>query len=619
MNKFDLRLLRGILLVSLSLLSTLIVTAQPLTYGTDRYHNPDESAALLRAVGEAHPAVTRLHSLAKGFSGDDYLLLEVGSEVGSVEKTRPAILVVANLEGTAPLAGEAALFLINDLLANPVRYQTVTWYILACGNADAAWRFFRKPHQVESRNLRPYNDDMDDQTDEDGPEDLNGDGLITVMRVKDPDGMMMVDPKDPRLMKRADPSKGERGVYKVYTEGIDNDGDGQYNEDGPGGTNLGITFPHLYPHNQAGAGLWPGSEPEVHALMAFITAHPEIALTMTYGSTNFCLTPPRGGRKTTMSLTSIRLPQRYARMLNADPEKSYSLEEVKEMLKTIVPPGTTVDDAMVAGMLDMGAVVNPLEADLKFYQAFSDQFKKHLKEKGLTQERLEPARDKDGSFELWAYYHLGLPSFSMDLWRVPSVKDTTNQEKGVKNKEERVGDPLEEAFMAYNDNVLKGKGFVPWTEFRHSQLGMVEIGGVVPFADLAPPAERIDTLLTVQVPWIYQLVEEIPGLKVTEARSEPQGGGIHRVTIWVRNERKLPFPTAMGQRNKAPAPAIITLKGKGIEFISGRARTVLDHLNAGEQKKFTWLIRSDKPVDLVIGIEVKNAFGDTRTIQTGGK
>jgi len=47
--------------------------------------------------------------------------------------------------------------------------------------------------------------------DEDGPQDLNKDGFITVMRVKDPAGTYMIDPDEPRLMKKADPKKRREG------------------------------------------------------------------------------------------------------------------------------------------------------------------------------------------------------------------------------------------------------------------------------------------------------------------------------------------------------------------------------------------------------------------------
>ena len=230
--------------------------------GSDRYHTPAEINAQVNAVAKSKPAIVKVHTLGKGYKGNDYQIIEIGKETKSSNRNNPAVLVVADLEGTSPLASEGALFLIRKLLNEPERLDSLTWYVLACGNPDGAERFFQRPLIVDGRNLRPWNDDMDEQTEEDGPEDLNGDGYITQMRIKDPDGVYIPDDKDPRMMKRADPVKGEKGIYKLYLEGIDNDGDGQYNEDGPGGTNIGITFPFLYGYNQPGTGAWSGSEPE---------------------------------------------------------------------------------------------------------------------------------------------------------------------------------------------------------------------------------------------------------------------------------------------------------------------------------------------------------------------
>jgi hypothetical protein len=613
------------LIPGLLLLFSAAIFAQSPSGTSGGYHAPGQTAAVLKELAAAHSGIMKLSPLCKTYSGEELLLIEIGNEISANKKSKPAVMVIANPEGTTPLATEAALHLIRALVADPQKSKEITWYIIALGNPDGATRYFTKPLRVDGRNFRPWNEDMDEATDEDGPDDLNGDGLITQMRVRDPEGTMIPDEKDPRLMRRADPSKGEKGIYKVYTEGIDNDGDGQYNEDSDGGTNIGITFPHLYGYNQPGTGAWSGSEAETYAIMQFITAHPEIALTMTYGSTNFCLSPPKATRKSAVSLSSIKLPDRYARMLNADPDKTYSLDEVKEMLKAIVPPGTTVDDSMVASMLDMGAVVNPLEADLKIYTAFSEKYKEYLKGKKFTGKRLEPARDKDGSFELWAYYHLGLPSFSMDFWGLPEPPKADTAQKKSQNAEpaarsaEPQKDPVMTAFIAYNDKELGGKGFVPWTEVQHPAFGKVEVGGVVPFADLVPKAEIIDSLVEVQVPWIFELVKEIPRLEISDQKIEPQGAGIYRVSIWVRNTRTFPFPIAMGTRNKVPPPAIVQVRGKDISFVSGRERTPLEGLGGFEQRKLTWLIRADHPTDISISINPVNAFGSEKTINLGGK
>lgn len=568
----------------------------------DRYHNPSEISGFVSFFAKSNPELVKVHSLGKDYKGTDYQIIEIGKETKSPIRKKPAVLVAANLEGTAPLASEGALFLIRELLKKSDQLEKLTWYVIACGNPEGAGHFFQRPLMVDGRNSRPWNDDMDEQTDEDGPEDLNGDGYVAQMRVKDPEGAYIADDKDSRIMRRADPVKGEKGIYKLYPEGIDNDGDGQYNEDGPGGTNIGITFPFLYGYNQPGTGAWSGSEPEIYGLMKFVNDHPEIAMTMTYGASNWCLAPPKGGRKSAMNLSAIKLPQRYVQMLNADPDKTYSLEEVKEMLKAVVPPGTTVDDAMVAGMLDMGAVINPLDADVKMYSSLADQYKNYLKGKGWTAKRIDPQREKDGTFESWAYYQLGLPSFSMDLWALPKPKDS-----------------LKNAFTVYNDSILGGKGILPWTETMHPKLGKVEIGGNVPYADILPLPQQIDSLLNVQIPWIFELAGQIPELVIEESRVEPQGSGIYRVNAWVRNNRKFSFPMAIGQRTKVTPPAIVTFSGKGITFISGRERTPLEGINGYEQRKITWIVKAENAGEIVLKVDPVNAFGSEKTIKLGGR
>ena len=613
------------ILTGLLITAAVSLQAQKPNPPVTKYHTPAETSAWVKDYAAAHPGTVKVHKLAATYGGQPFEVVEIGLETQEQKKTAPAVLVAANLEGTTPLGTEAVLKLLEEIGKDPERYKNLTWYVLPLGNPDGAARLHEKPLRIDGRNLRPWNDDADELTDEDGPDDLNGDGLITQMRYKDPDGTMIPDEKDPRLMKRADPTKGEKGIYKVLTEGIDNDKDGQYNEDGPGGTNIGITFPHLYGYNQPGTGAWSGSESETYSLMQFVAAHPEIAMTMTYGSTNFCLVPMKGGRKSTANLSAIKIPQRYVRMLNADPVKTYTLDEVKEMMKAIVPPGTIVDDAMVAGMLDMGAVVNPIEADLKVFTALSEKYKEFLKGKGFTAKRLDPARDKDGSFELWSYYHLGLPTFSQDFWGLPEPPKTDTAAKSTPRTEpqakpaEPVKDPVMTAFMAYNDKQLNGKGFVPWTEVPHPEYGKVEVGGVVPYADLLPKAEIIDSLLGIQVPWIFELVKEIPQLDIEETRVEPQGTGIYRVSAWIRNTRRLPFPLAMGTRNKVPPPAIVTVTGKGIHFESGRERTSLEGLGGFEQRKLTWMIRTENPSEVTIRVNPVNARGSEKTINLGGK
>ncbi len=397
------------------------LAAADLTF--DRYHRPEEIAAALQDLARANPGFAKVHVLAKSPGGRDLVLFEVGPETAKAAKTLPAVFVAADMDGTVPLSGEAALWLAKSLCDKADLRADRTWYVLACGNPDAAAGYFGKPQRRDTRNARPKNDDQDDAIDEDGPDDLDGDGLITQMRVKDPEGAWIAVPGEPRLMKKADGAKGEKGVWKLYSEGLDDDRDGQFNEDGPGGVTLATAFPHLYKYHAPDAGPWPGSEAETFALLKFFDAHREIGLAFVFGESNFCLNPPRAGRKGDADFNQIKVPERVAGFINADPTRTYSMAEIIELVKPLVPPGMEVTEGLVAGFLELGAVVNPLEDDLKFYKELSEKYKEFLKAAKLDAKRLDPAADKDGSLELYAYYHLGLPSFALDFWTPPEVKE----------------------------------------------------------------------------------------------------------------------------------------------------------------------------------------------------
>src|SRR4030067_381962 len=264
----------------------------------------------------------------------------------------------------------------------------------------------------------------------------------------------------------------------------------------------------------------------------------------------------------------MSVPEQMAGFLNADPNRTYTMAEIMEMVEPIVPPGMEVTESMIASFLGLGAVVNPLEDDLKFYKELSEKFKEFLKAAKLDAKRLDPAPDKDGSFELWSYYHLGLPSFALDFWTLPEVKEEKKNEEITAEKLEKmtneefialgeekvdaflksVGAPdqfkaqqvldllkggtmdkkkkaemlkqmpkppseegaetKDKALLTWSDKELEGRGFVDWKPFRHPTLGEVEIGGAVPFTDNTPPPRMIEGLLRGQGPPGFQIAKK---------------------------------------------------------------------------------------------------------------
>ncbi len=661
------------LLLALLIFSVCQATAQS-EFSFDKYHTNAEIQQFLKKLKQNKSTVA-LHEIATSPGNEPVTIIEIGKDL----KDGPAIFVGANFEGNVPLATEGALYFTQMLLDSASYTKNIKWYILAQPNPDAAKDFFADVKIGESVNAFQINNDVDDAVNEDGPDDLNGDGLITKMRVKDLEGNYIVSKKDARIMDRSDAKKAERGVYKMYDEGIDNDGDGQYNEDGIGGINVGIAFPHLFPRSNKDAGLWSGQTPEVYNILRFIYDRPNITMVYTLGSSNFCLVPPKGGRKGDANMQSIKIPGRYARMLNADPAKTYSMDEVMELVKAIVPAGMEVTPSMIAGMLGLGAAVNPLDDDLKFYTKFSEDYKKYLEAKKFNTETLPPTPAKDGSFELWAYYHLGVPSFSMNLFSVPKVKEEKKKEENaismdevekmsaedfVALGEEKIdtflkannapdrfsakgiiemmnsgkftpkqmagmmknmpkpekADELSEkdkALLAWSEKEWDGLGFVNWEKYKHPTLGEVEIGGYVPYLETTPKPEKIDSMLQVQLPWLLQLSKNIPAISIADSKVTDLGAGIYKLEIYIENKGYLPYPISIGQRNEHPAPVVILLEGQ-ISFLEGIQRTPLGTIGGNQVKKLTWMIKADNKPTIDAKIESAVFGTSVKQIKIGG-
>ncbi|MFC2090499.1 M14 family zinc carboxypeptidase [Bacteroidota bacterium] len=664
------------------LIIAFLISAGMLTglHAQDSYKTPADVNKWISSFAGSHSKSVKVHKLAVSPGGTDVNLLEIGTEINSKTKTKPAVLLVANMNGMRPLTTEGAVFVCEQLLADEALVAERTWYVLPLGNPDAATRFFAPVKMKNSANAIAANNDLDENTDEDDFNDLNKDGYITVMRQKHPEGKLIVVSDEPRLMRQADPKEGETGVYRIITEGLDDDEDGKYNEDGAGGTNVNLNFPHLFDHFDVSTGLYPGSTPESRGILEFVYLHPEIAMAVAFGETNFCYSAPKGGRTGDVDLSKIKIPQRFASMFGADPDKTYTMDEVIEMVKPLVPPGMEVNESLIAGFLGLGAVINPLREDLAFYNKFIEEYKEYLKEKGVESERFDPEKAKDGSFELWAYYHLGLPVFSMDLFSVPKPEEKKEEGSGItlesiekmskeefialgeekisaflkesgvpeqmsaariigmmnegqvdtkqmvsmmkqmpkQEKDEKGADKEELAKLQFSDEVLGGKGFVNWEPFNHPQLGEVEIGGFVPFMETAPPYEMADSLLTLQIPWILQLADKLPDLNIKETKVTSNGGDIYKLEVWIENTSYLPFPIAMGQRNSQPAPAILLLEGENFEMLEGYKRTSIPTVAGHGITKRSWLIKADKKTDIDVKLTSKSAGNDVKTINIGG-
>jgi len=417
------------------LLGFLLVTAAvpAAAQGPAKYHDHAELAKALQALAAANTTLVRLESIGKTRGGRDIWAVELAGPGGVPPAKRPALLVAAGFEGDHLVGTEIALSVAETLVKNAgadpaikERLETTTIYIVPRLNPDGAEGFFAPVKTGRRTNMSPRDDDNDGRLDEDGPEDLNGDGLITVMRVKAPGGEYMIDPDEPRLMKKADPKKGESGAYKLFTEGIDNDGDGFINEDPPGGTDLNRNFAHEYPYYKPEAGPYMVSETETRALMDWVIAHRNIAAILTFGESDNLVVPPTGAGRLgpARELDLARFADAAAAGARAmgfiqtggsmGRGGRFAMGDFSfEMLTGGGPGGrqsqrqAQTSEAGRFMMPDRKAATTVASADLEYFKGVSD---KYIEMTGIRQPL--SVREPQGAFFQYGYFQFGVPSFS---------------------------------------------------------------------------------------------------------------------------------------------------------------------------------------------------------------
>ncbi len=254
------------------------------TVDWNRFYTAAETNQILREFHVLYPELTELHQIGESFHGQPLMLVTITNEATGPAADKPALYVDGGLHAGELTGSAVATHLIGHLLNGYGADPRITalldhraFHVRPKFNPDGSDLALIHDQSLRST-PHPFDDDEDGTPDDDPPEDLDGDGWITEIRVPDPDGIWAADPNDDRIMVR-DPEMQRAGLrFSTLREGIDNDGDGEINEDGIGGLDMNRNFPRNWErvHLQPGAGDFPLSEPETRAAAEFINAHRNI-------------------------------------------------------------------------------------------------------------------------------------------------------------------------------------------------------------------------------------------------------------------------------------------------------------------------------------------------------
>jgi hypothetical protein len=617
------------------------------------YLDFDDLTSELRSLVNSSD-MAEMRSLGETIEGREIWVVEIANRSGKPLEERPALLVVGNLEGNHLVGSALALEIIryfvdgagDDEVASILNDQVI--YVFPRLNPDGAEAMFASVRAERMKNAHPFDDDNDGRIDEDGPEDLNGDGVITVMRVPDPSGDYMIDPQDPRLMKRADASKGEEGSYAIYWEGNDSDGDGFYNEDGPGGVDPNRNFQHEYPYWEHDAGRYMVSETETRALMDFVIAQRNIGAILAFGLTDNLVTPP-DSRGNLADAAMLDLPA-FADASNAGVFEVGVFQTQRSFgfgffgFGPFGGGGSGFRGAQLGRDNDPNAGRRPAttvnSGDLEYFKTVSEAYKSIT---GITSVGIH--RKPAGAFFQFGYFQYGVPAFSTPGWGLPSGPAAEEEGGEAGAAQAGAGARPEAAAMRPGGGGARPGGarqrpggggapsgldakllaamdsasidaFVDWSAYAHPELGDVEIGGFLPYATTNPPAEELAELGQKHGEFAARLAGMLPRVTIVETEVTAHGGGLFTVAVEVENSGYFPTALRHGVMSRSVQPTTVQIQIPPEDVITGASKTsTIQTLNGSNgRERFEWVIRGSDGARVEITVRAQKGGTDSATV-----
>ena len=505
----------------------------------DQFYRYPELTRLLQDYAAAAPHVVSLRSIGKSHEGRDIWLLAVTNRGTGPDEDKPAFWIDGNIHAAELTACTACLYWLHQLVQGYGNSTQVTEllntravYIVPRLNPDGAeLALADKPRHIRS-STRPYPFD-EEPVEGLTVEDVDGDGRMLSMRIPDPHGTYKKHATEARLMVAREPGEFGGEYYRVLPEGTLKNYDGLQIKVNPDreALDLNRNFPSQWRQEfeQTGAGPYPTSEPEVRAMVDFITQHPNIGAAVSFH---------------THSGVILR------------------------------PMGTHSDDDMIPEDLWMIKRLSELGARLTGYPAVSawHEFKYHPK-------------DFVTGTQDWIYEHLGALFWTVEIWAPNKEAGITDYKWVEWYRSHPVEDDLK--LLKWSDEKCAGQAHVDWYPFRHPQLGMVEIGGWdrMNYWRNPPPALREREAARFPA-WLTQLALSLPRLELLRTEVRALGADTWRVRLAVANSGYLPaYVTQRALQRKTVRGTVFEIHlPPTASLASGRQRVVAPHLEGHAPK-----------------------------------
>jgi hypothetical protein len=456
------------------------------------YLDYDALTQQLRTWEKAHPGLVRVTSIARTPEGRDVWLVTIGPEP---DRVRPAVWVDGNVHACELAGSSVALAIAEDAIAlhtnpdslslpTPVvdALRQVLFYVLPRITPDGADCVMRTGRSVRSV---PRDSRVERGTPRWIPQDVDGDGLALAMRVEDPAGELVESREVTGLLvERTIDDVGP--FYKLYPEGLIEHFDGRrvpspdYLGDNPVDLNRNFPWSWAPPHEQAGAGAYPASEPEVRGIVEFASAHPEIFAWCNYHTFGGVL---------------------------------------------IRPPGDTPDSKMDQEDL---ALYRQLEAWMTEHTGYPTV-------SGYEEFLYQPDKPLRGDLSEFAYMQRGALGYAIELWDLHKRLEIKQPKKFVDYYNHYTRADLEK-FAKWDREHNEGRVFPKWRAYAHPQLGAVEIGGIDPRIGMwNPPYTELPALCRTQANVFLRVAALAPRVQIGRIDKKTLPGDMTRIDVRVEN------------------------------------------------------------------------------------
>ncbi len=456
----------------------------------DHFRDWTTMVAEMKELEHAYPTLFTVVEIGRSSLGLPIIVGILEQRSTGAELDKPAMYIDGNIHGNEIQSAETVLYSAWYLLEHYGKNLAITelvdrsvFYFVPSANPDGRQDWFHKLNTSSSARTgqQPTDDDRDGVCDEDGPDDINGDGSIGQMWRRDPTGAYRPSELDANEMEfvapvvKADGSILRGGWSMAGMEGIDNDGDGLVNEDSNGGYDLNRNWPaDWHPdHVQNGAGDWPFSYPESRAIGAFIQTRPNIAAGQAYHNA--------GG------------------MILRGPGAATRESEYPQADRAVYESIATTGEALLPGYKSM-----------------------------VIHSDLYPVR---GGFVNWLAESLGIVSFTNELWTDKRVMQNGQN-------------PTKEQSKLFEEKLRFEQTRTPLTKAVHPTHGEVLVGGGTKWSSRIPPSWMLEEECHRNFAFTMHHAGEMPRLHFGPASIKRLGSTLWQVDLEVVNDALIPSRTA---------------------------------------------------------------------------